>query len=76
VWHGCQTGSRPFSGGGLSNRYDVSLSARPAVDLGLPAGVSKERRIVRWLPWEVKPEVTCGKILWHVKDILKSHRDE
>jgi hypothetical protein len=25
--------------------------------------------------WEVKPEVQCHKILWHVKDLLKSHRD-
>jgi hypothetical protein len=23
--------------------------------------------------WEVKPEVPCRKILWHVKDLLKSH---
>jgi hypothetical protein len=23
--------------------------------------------------WEVKPEVPCHKILWHVKDLLKSH---
>jgi hypothetical protein len=26
--------------------------------------------------WEVKPEVPCRKILWHVKDLLKSHGDE
>jgi hypothetical protein len=25
--------------------------------------------------WEVKPEVPCRKILQHVKDLLKSHRD-
>jgi hypothetical protein len=25
--------------------------------------------------WEVKPEVLCRKILRHVKDLLKSHRD-
>jgi len=25
--------------------------------------------------WEVKPEVPCRKILWHVKDLLKSHGD-
>jgi hypothetical protein len=25
--------------------------------------------------WEVKPEVPCHKILWHVKDLLKSHGD-
>jgi hypothetical protein len=25
--------------------------------------------------WEVKPEVSCRKILWHVKDLLKSHGD-
>jgi hypothetical protein len=25
--------------------------------------------------WEVKLEVPCCKILWHVKDLLKSHRD-
>jgi hypothetical protein len=25
--------------------------------------------------WEVKPEVPCRKILRHVKDLLKSHRD-
>jgi hypothetical protein len=26
--------------------------------------------------WEVKLEVPCRKILWHVKDLLKSHVDE
>jgi hypothetical protein len=26
--------------------------------------------------WEVKPEVPCHKILWHVKELLKSHGDE
>jgi hypothetical protein len=26
--------------------------------------------------WEVKPEVRCRKILRHVKDLLKSNRDE
>jgi hypothetical protein len=25
--------------------------------------------------WEVKPEVPCHNISWHVKDPLKSHRD-
>jgi hypothetical protein len=25
--------------------------------------------------WEVLPEVPCCKILWHVKELLKSHRD-
>jgi hypothetical protein len=25
--------------------------------------------------WEVKPEIPCCKILQHVKDLLKSHRD-
>jgi hypothetical protein len=25
--------------------------------------------------WEVKPEVPCRKILRHVKELLKSHRD-
>jgi hypothetical protein len=25
--------------------------------------------------WEVKPEVPCPRILWHVKDLLKSHGD-
>jgi hypothetical protein len=25
--------------------------------------------------WEVKLEVTCHKILWHIKDFFKSHRD-
>jgi hypothetical protein len=25
--------------------------------------------------WEVKPEVTCCKILRHVKDLFKSHGD-
>jgi hypothetical protein len=23
--------------------------------------------------WEVKPEAPCHRILWHVKDLLKSH---
>jgi hypothetical protein len=26
--------------------------------------------------WEVKLEVPCRKILWHVKDLLMSHGDE
>jgi hypothetical protein len=26
--------------------------------------------------WEVKPEVPCHKILWHVKDLLNSHGNE
>jgi hypothetical protein len=26
--------------------------------------------------WEVKPKVPCRKILRHVKELLKSHRDE
>jgi hypothetical protein len=25
--------------------------------------------------WEVKPEVPCRKILWHVKEVSKSHGD-
>jgi hypothetical protein len=25
--------------------------------------------------WEVKPEAPCCKILWHIKDLLKSHRN-
>jgi hypothetical protein len=28
------------------------------------------------IQWKVKPEVPCRKILQHVKDLLKSHRDE
>jgi hypothetical protein len=26
--------------------------------------------------WEVKSEFPCPKILWHVKDLLKSHGDK
>jgi hypothetical protein len=26
--------------------------------------------------WQVKPEVPCRMILWHVKDLLKYHGDE
>jgi hypothetical protein len=32
-------------------------------------------RITPSFRWEVKPDVPCPKILWHIKDLLKSHGD-
>jgi hypothetical protein len=32
-------------------------------------------RSIPFFGWEVKPEVSCHKILWHVKDLLKFNGD-